>query len=54
MLSIRDRGVCNMSKQRIDQGFGTKIYTDDLLPAAVTAVSDPCSQYLAKLLVTSA
>jgi len=42
-----------MSKQRIDQDFGTKINTDDLLPAAVTAESDLWNHYLAKLLVTT-
>jgi len=41
-----------MSRQRTGQGFGTKINTDDLLPAAVTAESDLCNHYLAKLLVT--
>jgi len=53
MLLIPDRCVYNMSKQRIDQDFGTKINTDDLLPAAVTAESDLWNHYLAKLLVTT-
>jgi len=52
MLSLSNRGVYNMSRQRTGQGFGTKINTDDLLPAAVTAESDLCNHYLAKLLVT--